>query len=86
MNLIEKLNSYTPLIESSIPNQYDFNGFNITELFDIDIYSLIIMYQGNIICNRATFRSTGCCDKYKNKRLKYIAELEAELIKLNISY
>ena len=85
MNLIEKLRIEIPLIESNIPIEYEFNGFKVIELLDVGLYSLMVIYNGNILCNRATFRNTGC-KRYKNKRERYIAEFEQELIKLNLNY
>ena len=85
MNLIEKLRIEIPLIESNIPIEYEFNGYKVIELFDTEIYSLMVIYLGNIICNRATFRGAGC-KRYKDKRERYIAEFEQELIKLNLNY
>ena len=85
MNLIEKLRIEIPLIESNIPIEYEFNGFKVIELFDVGLYSLMVIYNGNILCNRAIFRTTGC-KRYKNKRETYIAEFEQELIKLNLNY
>ena len=66
MNLIEKLRIEIPLIESNIPIEYEFNGFKVIELLDVGLYSLMVIYNGNILCNRATFRNTGC-KRYKNK-------------------
>jgi len=85
VNLIEKLRIEIPLIESNIPIEYEFNGFKVIELLDVGLYSLMVIYNGNILCNRATFRTTGC-KRYKNKRERYIAEFEQELIKLNLNY
>lgn len=85
MNLIEKLRIEIPLIESNIPIEYEYNGYKVIELLDVGLYSLMVIYNGNILCNRATFRTTGC-KRYKDKRETYIAEFEQELIKLNINY
>lgn len=85
MNLIDKLNSTPPILESNIPIEYEHNGFKVIELLDVGLYSLMVIYNGNILCNRATFRTTGC-KRYKNKRETYIAEFEQELIKLNLIY
>jgi hypothetical protein len=85
MTLIEKLNSYTPDIESITPIQYFHNGFSVTELFDFGIYSLLIIYPNDKMFSRGTFRRYGC-KRYKDKRKTYIGELEMELQKLGIIY
>ena len=85
MTLIEKLNSYCPLIESPEPVTYSVGEFLVLESLDIGIYSLLVMYQNNFLCQRGTFRRAGCVE-YKKKRQKYIADLEIELIKLGINY
>jgi len=85
MTILDKLNSYCPTEESEVPIQFTQDEFEVTELFSAGIYSLIVMYRGNIIFQRATFRRVGC-RKYRNKRLKYIAGLEDELKKLSLIY
>ena len=83
MNILDKLNSYCPTTESETPIQFIIDEFEVTELFSEGIYSLIVMYKGNMIFQRATFRRVGC-RKYRDKRLKYIANLEIELKKLSL--
>jgi hypothetical protein len=85
MNLIEKLNSYLPVEEKPEPLTYSYNGYDVVELLDFVTYSLIVMYQGNFICSRGTFRRQGCVE-YKKKRAIYIGELQLELDRLKLEY
>ena len=58
--------------------------FTVVEKLDPMMYSLIVFYKNDTLCSRGTFRRANCY-KYKDKRKAYIADLEQELIKLNIT-
>jgi len=78
VELLDFLRNNIPTAENETPIEMEFNNFHIKELFAVGIYSLILIYEGNIIFSRATFRQSGCV-AWKNKRETYLAALEVEL-------